>query len=121
MSGQRRSGNLYGFCSQVRDVLEESFPLAKKDGDDVEHQFVETAGAQRLLDCACTAGHIDRLIASRLGGSGQRTIETVDEVEDGPAVHLNRFVSVMSKYEHRGVIRGLRTPPAAPIRLAPLA
>jgi uncharacterized protein YjbI with pentapeptide repeats len=120
VSGEGRGGDLHGFRGQARDVVEEPFPPAEKHWDDVKHQLAETACPQCLLDSACTASHVNRLIARYLGGCGQCTVEAVHKVEDGTALHLDRVVRIVGQYEHGGVIRGLRAPPAAPIGLAPL-
>src|ERR671916_413405 len=56
---------------------------------------------------------LHRLKPERLEAAGY-------EVEDRPAIHLDRLASVMGEHKHRRVVRRLGTPPAAPV-LIPLA
>src|SRR5262249_9491141 len=62
---------------------------------------------------AALAGRLTRLCVSGVEAVG-------DEVEGGPAFHLDRLVGVMGEHEHRRVVRRLGTPPAPPV-LIPLA
>src|SRR3954453_17229699 len=103
------------------DAVEDPLAGAEQDRRDVERELVDAAGDEGLAHSrgatrdvyAALAGRLTRLCVSGVEAAG-------DEVEDRPAFHLDRLVSVMGEHKHRRVVRRLGTPPAAPV-LIPLA
>src|SRR5919106_4196680 len=74
-------------------------------------QYLNGLKPERLY--AVLPGRLTRLCVSGVEAAGY-------EVEDRPAIHLDRLASVMGEHKHRCVVRRLGTPPAAPV-LIPLA
>src|SRR3954447_14152568 len=113
--------DLDGLKPERLDAVEDPLAGAEQDRRDVERELVDdprgeglahSGGATRDVHAAL-AGRLTRLCVSGVEAAG-------DEVEDRPALHLYRLLSVMGEHEHRRVVRRLRTPPAAPV-LIPLA
>src|SRR5919197_214487 len=102
------------------DAVEDPFAGAEEDRRDVERELVDDPGKDGLSHSggatrdvyAALAGRLTRLCISGVEAAGY-------EVEDRPAFHLDRLVSVMGEHKHRRVVRRLGTPPAAPV-LIPL-
>src|SRR5262249_31567158 len=103
------------------DAVEDPLAGAEQNRRDVERELVDDPGNEGLAHSrgatrdvyATLAGSLTRLCVSGIEAVG-------DEVEGGPAFHLDRLVSVMREDKHRRVVRRLGTPPTAPI-LIPLA
>src|SRR3954454_20702174 len=103
------------------DAVENPLAGAEKDRRDVERELVNDPGNESLAHSggatrnvyAALSGRLTRLCVSGVEAAGH-------EVEDRPAFHLDRLVSVMGEHKHRRVVRRLGTPPAAP-GLLPLA
>src|SRR3954463_2283268 len=113
--------DLDGLEAERLDAVEDPLAGAQQDRCDVERELVDDPGNEGLAHRgratrdvhAALAGRLTRLCVSRVEAAG-------DEVEDRPAFHLDRLVSVMGEHEYRRVVRRLGTPPATPV-LIPLA
>src|SRR5215208_323108 len=113
--------DLDGLKLEPLDAVEDPLAGAKQDRRDVERELVDDPGNEGLAHSrgaardvyAAVAGRLTRLCVSGVEAAG-------DEVEGGPAFHLDRLLSMMREHKHRRVVRRLGTPPAAPV-LIPLA
>src|SRR3954467_3431758 len=110
--------DLDGLKRERLDAVEDPLAGAEQDRRDVERELVDDAGDERLAHgrgatrdvYAALSGRFTRLCVSGVEAAG-------DEVEDRPAFHLDRLVSVMGEHEHGRVVRRLGTPPSAPVLL----
>src|SRR5207253_3475064 len=94
---------------------------AKQDRRDVERELVDDPGNEGLAHGRGATRDVYSALAGRLTRLCVRGVEAFgDEVEGGPAFHLDRLVSVMGEHKYRRVVRRLGPPPAAPV-LIPLA
>src|SRR3954451_24475593 len=113
--------DLDGLEPERLDAVEDPLAGTEQDRREGERELVDDPGNEGLAHgrgatrdvYAALAGRLMRLRVSGVEAFG-------DEVEGGPAFHLDRLVSVMGEHEHRRVVRRLGTPPAAPV-LIPLA
>src|SRR5829696_5778386 len=113
--------DLDGLQPERLDAVEDPLAGAEQDRRDVERELVDDPGSEGLAHgrgatrdvYAALAGGLTRLCVSGVEAVG-------DEVEGGPAFHLDRLVGVMGEHKHRRVVRRLGAPPAAPF-LIPLA
>ncbi len=85
-------------------------------------QFIDQAGLQILPDSADAAADLDVLVAR----GGRRLVERFldapgDEVEGRAALHDDRLARVMGEDVSRRMVRRVRTPPAFPGIVRPLA
>src|SRR2546423_15233743 len=99
-------------------AVEDPLAGAEQDRRDVERELVDDPcneglahgrGATRDV-YAALAGRLTRLCVSGVEAVG-------DEVEGGPAFHLDRLLGVMGEPQHRRVVRRLGPPPTAPVLL----
>src|SRR4051812_30525994 len=103
------------------DAVENPLAGAEKDRRDVERELVDDPGNEGLPHSGGAARNVYAALSGRLTRLCVSGVEAAgDEVEDRPAFHLDRLVSVMGQHKHRRVVRRLGTPPATPI-LIPLA
>src|SRR5919199_4555444 len=103
------------------DAVEDPLAGAEQDRRDVERELVDDAGNEGLAHSGGATGDVYAALAGRLTRLCVSGVEAAGyEVEDCPAFHLDRLVSVMGEHKHRRVVRRLRTPPATPV-LIPLA
>src|SRR3954465_1128370 len=114
--------DLDGLKPERLDAVKDPLAGAEQDRRDVERELVDDSGNGGLAHSrgatrdvyAALAGGLTRL---RIGG-----VEAArDEVEDRPAFHLDRLVSVMGEHEHGRVVRRLGAPPPPPVPLPPPA
>ena len=71
-------------------MVEETFAAAEEDGHDRQVQIVDEAGPQVLLDRGHAAAEPDVGLAGGIGRPLQGRLDAVlDEVEGGPALHLD--------------------------------
>src|SRR5436305_1383051 len=69
---QWRCGGLDGLCVELGRIFEYSFAISQYHRDDVENEFIEAAGLQRLADGARPTGDVDWAVAGMLDGFGKR-------------------------------------------------
>mgnify|MGYP003693963465 CR=1 FL=1 len=65
-------------------------PSLQYHRDDVENEFIQAAGLQRLADGACPTCDFDWTVVGMLGRFGRGSVEAVDEVEGRPTFHVDR-------------------------------
>src|SRR5262245_1962552 len=113
--------DLDGLEPERLDAVEDPLAGAEQDRRDVERELVDDPGNEGLAHGRGATRDVHADLAGRLARSCVCGVEAVgDEVEGGPAFHLDRLVGVMGEHEHRRVVRRLGAPPAAPV-LIPLA
>src|SRR5919108_3548521 len=113
--------DLHRLKAERLDAIEDPLAGAEQDRRDVERELIDDPGNEGLAHgggatrdvYAPLAGDLTRLCVSGVEAVGY-------EVEDRPAIHLDRLTSVMGEHKHRRVVRRLGTPPAAPV-LIPLS
>src|ERR671928_274862 len=113
--------DLDGLEPERLDAVEDPLSGSEQDRRDVQCELVDDPGDEGLAHgrgatrdvYAALPGRLARLCVSGVEAAG-------DELEDRPAFHLDRVVSMMGEHKHRRVVRRLRTPPATPV-LIPLA
>src|SRR3954464_1836583 len=114
--------DLNGLKPERLDAVEDPLAGAEQDRRDVERELVDDPGNEGLAHgrgatrdvYATLAGRLTRLCVSGVKAVG-------DEVEGGPALHLDRLVSVMGEHKHRRAVRRLGAPPATPVPIPPAA
>src|SRR4051812_20324262 len=103
------------------DAVEDPLAGAEQDRHDVEREFVDDPGDEGLAHSGGAARDVYAVLAGRLTRLGVCGVEAGGyEVEDRPALHLDRLASVMAEDEDGCVVRRLGAPPAAPV-VIPLA
>src|SRR5688572_20883870 len=103
------------------DAVEDPLTGAEQDRRDVQRELVDDAGNEGLAHGRGAARDVYAALPGRLARLCVSGVEAVgDEVEGGPAFHLDRLVGVMGEHKYRRVVRRLGAPPAAPV-LIPLA
>src|SRR3954453_20028686 len=108
--------HLDGLKPERLDAVEDPLAGAKEDRRDVERELVDDAGNEGLAHSRGAARDVYAALAGRFTRLCVRSVEAPgDEVEGGPAFHLDRLSSVMGEHKDRGVVRRLGTPPAAPV------
>src|SRR4051794_23027890 len=113
--------DLDGLQPERLDTVEDPLAGAEQDGRDVERQLVDDRCNEGLAHGRGATGDVYAALAGRLTRLCVSGVEAVgDEVERGPAFHLDRLVGVVGEHEHRRVVRRLGAPPTAPV-LIPLA
>src|SRR5262245_43630065 len=113
--------DLDGLQPERLDAVEDPLAGAEQDRRDVERELVDDPGNQGLAHGGGAARDVYAAVAGRLTRLCVSGVEAVgNEVEGGPAFHIDRPVGVMGEHKHRRVVRRLGTPPAAPV-LIPLA
>src|SRR5579863_1146202 len=119
--GKRRVEHLDRLEPEGLDSLEQALTGPEQDGNDVEREFVDHSGGERLTDSRGAARDVDAILAGRLTRLRICGLEALgDEVEACATLHLDRLASVVGKYEDRRVVGRLRAPPSIPV-LIPLA
>src|SRR2546430_16815452 len=104
------------------DAVEDPLAGAERDRRDVERELVDDPGDEGLAHGRGATRDVYAALAGRLTRLCVSGVEAVgDEVEGGPAFHLDRLVGVMGEHKHRRVVRRLGTPPAPPVLLPPPA
>jgi hypothetical protein len=105
--------HLGGFEAEGSNPVEDTLARTEQDRCDVEGELVDHSGDQCLSDGRGPTGDVDALVPGGLARCGVGRVEALgDEIEDRPAVHLDRVMSVMGQHEHRRVIRRFGAPPA---------
>src|ERR671911_2600061 len=113
--------HLNGLKPERLDAVEDPLAGAEQDRRDVERELVDDPGSEGLAHSRGAARDVYAALPGRLTRLCVSGVEAVGyEVEDRPAIHLDRLASVMGEHKHRRVVRRLGTPPAAPV-LIPLA
>src|SRR4051812_33848361 len=112
--------DLDGLEPERLDGVEDPLAGAEQDRRDVECELVDDPGNESLAHGRGTTRDVYAALAGRLTRLCVSGVEAVgDEVEDGPAFHLDRLVSVMGEHTHRRVVRRLGAPPAPPGPIPP--
>src|SRR3954462_11767779 len=113
--------HLDGLEPERLDAIEDPLAGANQDRRDVERELVDDSGNEGLAHSRGATRDVYAVLAGRLTRLRVSSVEAAgDEVEGGPAFHLDRLSSVMGEHKARRVVRRLGTPPAAPV-LIPLA
>src|SRR5436190_21117300 len=113
--------DLDGLKPERLHAVENPLARAEQDRRDVERELVDDPGNEGLAHSRGATRDVHAAVASRLTRLCVSGVEAAgDEVEDRPAFHLDRLVSVMGEHKYRRVVRRLGTPPATPV-LIPLA
>jgi hypothetical protein len=103
-------------------AAKERFPLAERNWTKGEVNLIHVAGLNVLLHSLDTAADLDVLSARRFARFFQRFLNaTGNEMECGPAQHLNWRARMMCEYKGWRVIRRIVTPPAFPLIVGPLS
>src|SRR4051812_21926774 len=111
---------LDGLQPERLDSVEDPLAGAEQDRRDVERELVDDPCDESLAHGRGATRDVYAALAGRLTRLCVSGVEAVgDEVEGGPAFHLDRLVGVMGEHKHRRVVRRLGAPPAAPV-LIPL-
>src|SRR3954454_6329274 len=94
--GQRGMQDLDGLESERLDAVEDPLAGAEQDRRDVERELVDDPGNEGLAHSRGPTRDVHAALAGRLTRLCVGGVEAVgDEVEDRPALHLDRLVSVM--------------------------
>src|SRR3954465_4676406 len=102
------------------DAVENPLAGAEKDRRDVERELVDDPGNEGLAHSGGATPNVYAFLSGRLTRLCVSGVEAAgDEVEDRPAFHLDRLVSVMGEHKNRGVGRGAGGPPPPPAPLPP--
>src|SRR3954462_2270150 len=108
--------DLDGLEPERLDAVEDPLAGAEQDRRDVERELVDDPGYEGLAHRRGATRDVHAALAGRLTRLGVSGVEAVgDEVEGGPAFHLERLVSVMGEHKPRRVVRRLGPPPTAPV------
>src|SRR3954453_1034291 len=107
--------DLNGLKPERLDAVEDALAGAEQDRRDVERELVDDPGDEGL---AHSRGATRDVYAALPGGLARLCVSGVeaagDEVEGGPALHLDRLVSGVGGPQHRRGGRGPRAPPPHP-------
>src|SRR3954452_15830801 len=113
--------DLDGLKLERFDAVEDPLARAEQDRRDVERELVDDPGNEGLAHGRGATRDVHAALAGRLARLCVCGVEALsDEVENGPAFHLDRLASVMGEHKHRRVVGRFGPPPAAPV-LIPLA
>src|SRR5205823_14262870 len=114
----RRRGNRPRECETVEivtDTGEEALTVAKKRGHEADLHLVDEAGGEILLRGARAAGQRHVLPPRRAPRLLERRLDPVGvEGERRAALQPERLARMMSKHEHRVMVRGIVSPPTRP-------
>src|SRR6185503_19563725 len=106
---------------EVLDPVEEPLAGPEEYGGDVEREFIDDPGDERLSHGRSAARDVDAILASRLTRLRVCGLEALgDEVEARAALHLDRLAGMVGEHEDRRVVGRLGAPPSIPV-LIPLA
>src|SRR5438270_12692876 len=122
----RRRGNRPRECETVEivtDTGEEALTVAKKRGHEADLHLVDEAGGEVLLRGARAARQRHVLPPRRAPRLLERRLDRVgDDGERRAALQPERLARMMSKHEHRVMVRGIVSHPTRPrVAASPLA
>src|SRR5436309_13688827 len=103
---------------EALQAVPEAYASAEQDRDHHRVHVVDEPGSKEVADHGGTSADADVLAARSLAGRFERLgRRSVDEVERGAALHLDRRARVMGEDEDRRVERRVGAPPALPLRV----